>query len=277
MVRNIIPLNRPEPDGKEETDAVWEAMGLLTVADFAAVERKSLAARRVMWSGLAACLVLGVLSVYALQRPDVYTSGIGETRRVALADGSHVTLNTGSRLEVRLSKHRRAVTLSRGEAFFEVAKTPDHAPFDVMAGRAHIVVTGTKFNVLRQAGATDIDLLEGHINVDSRGQNAAHLSAGQAVHVDGQGRLGPLGTARTAYVDGWLHGRVSFTATRLDQAVAEMNRYSPLRLKIADPALADMKVDGDFNAGDTQGFARALNALHAVSVRQEGQTLVLGG
>jgi ferric-dicitrate binding protein FerR (iron transport regulator) len=67
---------------------------------------------------------------------------------VVLPDGTHVRLNTGSRLlypSDMNEREKRQVTLT-GEAFFEVAKNPDK-PFLIDAGEAEVKVLGTVFNV----------------------------------------------------------------------------------------------------------------------------------
>jgi transmembrane sensor len=45
-----------------------------------------------------------------------YASGVGELTKVALADGSVITMNTQTELRVRYTGERRDVDLVRGEA-----------------------------------------------------------------------------------------------------------------------------------------------------------------
>ena len=52
---------------------------------------------------------------------------------VTLADGSQVTLNTGTQLRVSITEHERRAELASGEAYFEIAKDPSR-PFVVKAG-----------------------------------------------------------------------------------------------------------------------------------------------
>ncbi|MFX9169461.1 FecR domain-containing protein, partial [Acinetobacter baumannii] len=76
--------------------------------------------------GLALAAGLAGLSLTPLAtrlRAD-HATGVGERRDLALADGSHVLLNTDSALSVDYTADRRGVALQRGEAFFAVARDP---------------------------------------------------------------------------------------------------------------------------------------------------------
>jgi transmembrane sensor len=274
------PSPRPETN---EVQAVWDALGRLDAADFeiaANDARPTYPSRRalVVGSGLAAGVAVAVgAGLLWTQRPVVHETDIGERRTVLLADGSQVTLNTATRIEVRLSDQRRLVTLDSGEAFFAVAHRSDAAPFDVVSDGAHIRVTGTRFNVRRDPRFTQVDLVDGRVSVgplDARAKRL-NLRPGQGVRLDPKGVPGPVVSARLRQIADWRDGRISFDQTPLADAVAEMNRYSRIRLTVADPSLALTPVDGVFTAGDSQAFVQALHMLYGVSVDRHGETWTL--
>src|ERR1700733_11875140 len=73
--------------------------------------------------------------VAALSQPPVhlsYETAVGHQKRITLADGSSVILNTNSRLDVNFSAKCRDVHLMRGEAYFEVVHNKTR-PFTVYA------------------------------------------------------------------------------------------------------------------------------------------------
>lgn len=268
--------NAPNSEGdvwkRRELEAVWDAVGLLDAADFA----EQMPVRRPWWpvaAGIAAAVVLGLGVFYLSQRPTVYETSVGERRPLVLADGSRVTLNTDSRIEVR----GRKVELTRGEALFEVAHKADARPFDVITDQARVRVTGTRFNVRLDEGRTGVDLIEGHVEVRGQKTDAGmvRLDAGQAVEVDDRGRVGRVHTADTDGVADWLQGRLTFDNTPLSEAVAEMNRYSRRKLVLADAGLKDLSINGEFQSGDVLAFSQALQALYRVDVEVQGETLVL--
>jgi transmembrane sensor len=95
-----------------------------------------------------------------------YETGIGEQRSVVLDDGSLVTLNTASRIEVKLGKKHRLVRLVSGEALFQVARDAAR-PFDVVTGNTTVRAVGTQFNVDKRTTATTVTVVEGKIAVSS--------------------------------------------------------------------------------------------------------------
>lgn len=296
MVRTVIPFRPPVRDaeaeafvaerlreeqggrasdaGSSEIQAVWDALGQMEAADFVADDGRAATGRvvnRRAWIAggtLAAGVALGGVFLWR-QQPVIYETEVGERRTIALPDGSQVTLNTASRISARFAGRRREVVLESGEAFFAVAHQDD-APFDVLSHAARIRVTGTRFNVYRHATFTDVDLLQGGVAVGPAAepsQARLHLRAGQAVRLSSAGDPGPVSAAQGGRIDDWRQGRISFDRTSLRAAVVEMNRYSNAPLRILNPSLNALEIDGVFEAGDTAAFAKALGRLHGVSVR----------
>jgi len=76
----------------------------------------------------AAAVVLGLATAFLAWQgysQTHFATKLGEIRRVPLADGSHITLDTQSRVSVRYEPATRLVRLETGEALFEVAKDHD--------------------------------------------------------------------------------------------------------------------------------------------------------
>src|SRR5579863_7096281 len=94
-----------------------------------------------------------------------FSTGKGETKVVALKDGSVVTLNTASEIQVDYSAMLRAVELIRGEALFDVAKNKAR-PFVVSAGDTDVRAVGTSFTVRRlDAAPVEVLVREGVVEV----------------------------------------------------------------------------------------------------------------
>lgn len=215
-------------------------------------------------AALAAAAVIGaVLLGQAGQQ--TYRTEIGERRAISLADGSTVELNTNSQVRVRLSKAQRSLILNKGQAMFVVAHDAGR-PFVVTAGDTAVRAIGTRFEVYRADGAVRVTLAEGRVQVSQAGaQNTARpapviLSAGQRVDVVRAAPVKPV-AVDVAAATGWTSGRLTFKDVPLAEAVAEVNRYSRRQVVLGPGAPADQRVNGEFDAGDAETFARGMAAL----------------
>jgi transmembrane sensor len=115
--------------------------------------------RAAMTWASAAAVLLGLATAFSAwqgySRTHLATK-LGEIRRVPLADGSYITLDTQSRVSVRYESATRLVRLESGEALFEVAKDPGR-PFVVQAGIARVRAIGTAF-IVRRRSDTDVEV-----------------------------------------------------------------------------------------------------------------------
>lgn len=184
----------------------------------------------------------------------------GDTRRIALAEGSAVTLNTDSRIEPHIQERLRQVDLVRGEALFDVSRDRNR-PFVVNAGDVRVRVLGTSFSVRRfNDGSVEVAVLDGRVEVGAESTLHPHrLRRGQRVRVSPRGdfQMERVSHAALERSVGWRRGIIDLHGMTLAQAAAEYARYSDRRIVIADPAIGAMKVTGIYSTSDPLGFARA--------------------
>jgi transmembrane sensor len=205
--------------------------------------------------------------------PIVYASDGGQVRTVALPDGSRVTLDSASAVEVQFTPASRALRLLRGRAFFEAAKNPER-PFSVVAQGRQVVALGTRFDVWLRGSELRVALLEGRVAISPEGSGAAGtvLRPGQEfVERDGIAAVRSL-PDDGASAAGWREGFLTFNDETLAAAAEQMNRYSPTKLVVRDPAVAALRVSGRFRSGDIARFSRRLSEILPVRAlsREDG-------
>lgn len=247
---------------------------------------------------LTAALVVCVLWLQPWRDVDTYATAVGEQRLVVLQDGTRMSLNTATKVRVALGTAQRTVNVESGEALFEVAKDASR-PFIVRAADTEVTATGTAF-VVRMApdskGAGDalsVTLIEGQVVVrDAAGgvtgavsRPPVVLAPGERMRVrrpDGIAMPGVSGSAtqmdrpRMDQLLAWKRGEAVFDNASLPEAVAEMNRYSPTPIQLAEAdALVGLRVSGLFRTGDNASFARAMAALHGLVVQAHANRLEL--
>ena len=233
---------------------------------------------------------------------EAYATGTGEQRRIVLADGSAVDLNTRSRIEVDFREGSRDIHLLGGEAFFDVAKDPSR-PFHVTSGTTVVRAVGTQFNVYRQSTQTVVTVVEGRVAVTESpagsaagpatvastgspgpGAAALELSAGQEVVVASRPAR-RADTVRTSVVrpmptnvraaTSWRQRRLIFEDRALADVVAQFNRYNRRQLVIQDAGLAGERISGVFDADKPQDLLAFLARNGEVEQPQQHAARIL--
>jgi transmembrane sensor len=216
----------------------------------------------------AACiLILVALATTWHQFADKsYAAAVGEQRRIQLADGSRLILDADSAATVRITRDARTVRLTRGRALFEVAHDI-RRPFAVTTKGIETRALGTRFAVSSRDGLVTVTLLQGSVEVRDRRGAAnvrSRLTPGQQLVVTDRDRHARIATADLTAATGWTEGHLIFRNVRLKDAVEEVNRYSRRKVVLASSDLAELRVSGFFDAGDTASFAAAVAEMFAL-------------
>jgi transmembrane sensor len=205
---------------------------------------------------------------------DGYSTPVGGLASLPLLDGSKITLNTNSRVHFALTATERRVELQEGEAFFDVAKDPSR-PFVVQAGGKRVVAVGTKFSVRRDGDAIEVVVTDGKVRVESA-TRPVFLTPGAIARADEsmvsiEHKSVPEAEAHLS----WRRGVLMFRDQSLADAVAEFNRYNARKIVITDPAVAALKVEGNFRATNVDAFVRLLESGFAVRASAVENQIVL--
>lgn len=206
------------------------------------------------------------------------STGRGEVRRIALDDGSILTLNGNSAVQIRYENDIRRVILRRGEASFEVAHNKQR-PFVVSAEGLDVRAVGTEFVVGIEDDGVEVTVEEGVVAVGGKASGSARpryvRRNEQFVSAATGPRKAVLDPADVERRIAWRNGMLVFNGQQLGAAAAEVNRYSSLRVVIDDPTLARAEFVGVFKLGDAQAFAGAAAQAFNGEVVRRGNDLVL--
>ncbi len=257
--------------------AAWSEADALHGRERAPAARPALA-RFSPWriaAGVALACALGAQLAsmrddHSVQR---YATAVGESRLVALADGSRVTLNTDTRM--RSSQDDvRTVWLDSGEAYFDVAHDPQH-PFVIEAGASRITVLGTRFTVRREEGGTRVLVAQGRVRV-SDGAATIELAPDE----EALARAGAIARSvhdapHTERQLAWREGRIVFDRTPLGEAVEEFNRYNERKIVVDGPEVAAIVLGGSFAPTNVDGFLRLLEQGFGLHTERRGKDVVI--
>jgi transmembrane sensor len=200
-------------------------------------------------------------------RTEAFATAIGELRHVTLADGTRLVLDTSTRLDARFGRDARELVLHEGRIDVDVAR--DTRPFSVASGRGVVRDIGTHFEIERHGEDVAVKLMAGAVDVSLRGEaGATTLAPGQEARFGREGGVVVAEAADAADGPRWTDGTLVFRERRLADLLAEVNRYSTVRLRLADPSLGDLRVSGVFHVGDEASLLEALRVGWSISAKQ---------
>jgi transmembrane sensor len=216
---------------------------------------------------------------FSTDHEKLYRTQIGSIATVPLPDGSKVTLNTDSQIHVEVNSGERRIKLEQGEAFFDVAKDASR-PFVVEIADKRVIAVGTQFSIRRDDNDIRVLVTEGHVRIERRGISSAaasiHLAAGSeartkqtAVFVD------QPAPALVEQLLSWRTGYIIFRDTALADAVAEFNRYSARKIIIEDPAIAGIRIGGNFRSDDADSFLWLLQSGFPIHIEHRSDRVIL--
>ncbi|WP_434673935.1 FecR family protein [Pseudomonas sp. R1-15] len=254
---------------------IWSATDLLSMERLQALcERPAERPRRrpllryAVAAGLVAVAVglglfsgLGASSDYRSE----FATALGERRHVALPDGSLIDLNIRSHVRVVFEHRQRRVELVEGEALFRVEHDAAR-PFTVDAGNGQVTVTGTRFDVRRDAGSTRVAVEEGSVKVQGR-DFPISLTAGLGTRIDAQGKVASPYPINADELTAWRNGKLVFNNAPLNDVVEEVSRYRAKPLRVASAAVGNLRLTSVFRSDNPEALLKALPNILPVAVR----------
>lgn len=199
-----------------------------------------------------------------------YKTGTGEQRSFVLDDGTQITLNTASSVELDFTSKYRLVRLVAGEALITTghasgAQVTEDRPFIVQTAQGRIRALGTQFTVRQHDGHTQVAVLESAVEV------SPHNGGAVTVRIQsGEQASFTLNTITTTQplaeqTIAWSRGQILADNLRLGDFVADLNRYRPGVLR-CDPAVADLRLSGVFPLQDIDRILATLSQVLPVQV-----------
>jgi len=201
-----------------------------------------------------------------------FISRQGETMEVTLPDGTHVSLDADTKLEVAYYTHQRETNVRQGQVMFSVTSDPQKA-FHVKANETIVTVVGTRFSVRNIDDIVKVAVQEGHVRV----ANTTLTHTFDLLPSDGlivqKTKITPL-KVTPELVGAWQNGRVAFEDATLEETLKEFARYGEKRL-IATDEVKNIRVTGSFDITNSGNFVTALPSVIPIRYIKEGEKLLI--
>ncbi|MNM70500.1 fec operon regulator FecR [compost metagenome] len=219
----------------------------------------------VLWSGWRSDAAQNWLA-------DLHTAS-GERRSFTLADGSRLSLNSASAVDLYFDANQRLLVLRRGDVLIQVAPDP-HRPLRVRTAQGQVQALGTRFLVSQEASATRVVVLEHSVRASLPNGRWLDLQQGQAALLRGDG-IQPV-TGEQQQRAAWLEGRLEVLDEPLHAVIDALRPYQRGYIRVA-PAVRDMRVQGVFPLDQPQQALAALAEALPIKVEPFGPWLMLIG
>lgn len=224
--------------------------------------------RKMMVKALSVMLVGAPTAWLASQLPwddwsADFRTGIGEQRRIRLADGSNVTMNTATTLDVAYSQDRRVITLHSGEILVDASMAA--SPFIVRTRNGSIRSHGKRFDAGIGDAGTHVAALSGELDITAKDSPTTRgvLREGQQTTFTNTSIALPQLADDTIAL--WTQGILFADNMRLAEFLAELSRYRRGVIR-CDPVVANLRVSGSFQLDDTDRALQLLADTFPISV-----------
>ena len=234
-------------------------------------------------SALAASLVGAVALTLLMWRPapvsipppalETYATLAGQPRTLHLPDGTRIDLDGATQITIAYAAGLRQITMSGGEADFDVAHDP-RRPFVVQVGNAQARVLGTAFDIVRDQGLTRIGVLRGSVRFQVA-QQAVDLRRGTgASYRDGTAAIRTY-SVDPSVVDTWRVGRFVYRDRPLGEVVADLNRRFATPIQLRGAGASELRFTGVLAPASEAEAVGDLVQLLPLQVSRVGKRYVL--
>jgi transmembrane sensor len=193
-----------------------------------------------------------------------YETKPGETREIALSDGSQIAMNGGTKLELD-RKSNRFARLETGEAVFIIRHDAAN-PFTLETPDSTLRDLGTIFDVRQDDDGLDVSVAEGSVQYSHRAE-AVTVGSGNRLQVSRDRPAPVLSKADPASVAGWRQGRLSYQAAPLSTIAVDLTRSLGTSVSISAD-ISGRRFTGVIQIDrDQKRFFRRLESLLGVRAR----------
>lgn len=199
-----------------------------------------------------------------------HVTATGEWRSWMLADGSRMTLDTASVVDVEFDERQRSIHLRAGAVWIETAADPHpvHRPLVVHTPQGRVRAIGTRFTVRAEGERSQVAVLQGAVELRPRDAAVVQrLDAGEQAAFSRTS----VATVQPASAGAgqWARGLLAVDDMRLDAFLAELGRYRHGLLR-CDPAVAGLRLTAAFQLADTDAVLN--NLVHLLPVQLQYRT-----
>ena len=206
---------------------------------------------------------------------------VARSKEITLPDGSHITLNAGSKLTYKhnFGKEMRLVSL-KGEAFFEVTKDSTK-PFIIRLEGAEIKVLGTSFNVkaYKNMDKIEVTVKEGKVSLYEKNTKGKRViaTAGEKAEYFKQTKILKKQTNENKNYNAWKTRMIVFENSDLQSIAETLQDVYYKKIELDNPALGKCTVTTTFDRKDLNTVLRVLESTLEIKFEEKDGKIHISG
>jgi transmembrane sensor len=258
---------------KEQTEKAWVKLQIAIKDEGMVLPHK----RRAWWIPAAAAILLLLVGFglwSAGNKKKEVESDYGKVVEYTLPDGSHVTLNSNSKVLVNSQwKNTDREIWLKGEAFFKVQKMPSKSKFVVHAQNMDIIVTGTKFNVISRDDESSILLTEGSVTLRTKDGKEVYMKPGDFVKVEND-NFSKQAVDNEAVL-AWKQLKISFENTTMSNVAKTISTHYGVKVQLSNKAMEKKTISGIMPNDNLDILINALEATGEFKISKTTNGLLI--
>ncbi|RXK13264.1 siderophore-interacting protein [Halarcobacter mediterraneus] len=231
----------------------------------------------ISYAAVVMLIIVAFFNSYNYFIPSFEQTLVSENKNISkklLPDGSIVSLDIKTKMQIEYYKNKRVVSLSTGQAMFDVAKDKKR-PFIIDSGKTRIEVLGTKFEVINLNDSTTIKVEEGvvkvgHIfNKNKEAQVIGLLKKGQEIQINNLGKVLNSGKTSISEIAPWRNKELIFNKTTIKEALNKFARYEDIQFSFKNSNIQNKLFSGKFYTYDLDKFLNSLEKIYPIKIKKE--------
>lgn len=225
--------------------------------------------------GITTAAALAVAAFVLLSLGGAATSPwlTGQARAEMLPDGSLMWPSEDARYSVDFNEKERRVSLTSGSASFKI-KEDAKRPFHVITPHNEILTHGGSFEIRKDSTGELVIKTSGDVDVNRT--NDQSIAAGLPGLQRGGQSPGQAGSERAPAPDQtasetWIEA----SGMTIGEIIAKSNSQGGKPIRLADAAVASLKISGRFKMSDSSSLARKLAAAFNLNITETTEAITL--
>ncbi|WP_228712712.1 FecR family protein [Halarcobacter mediterraneus] len=213
----------------------------------------------------------------SLKYEKVYSTNTQSILEQSLPDGSIISLDAKTKLDIKFYKNKREAFLSNGKVMFNVEKN-ENRPFLITSNNIQIEVVGTKFEVISSNNKTTINVKEGKVrtyflNDLDRKVNTRLLTKAETITYTNQGKINKYLKLNPNKIALWQNNLISFNQISLKEALEEFSKYYDYNFDFSHKKIENYIITGEFATNQIDIFLSTITKIYPLNIDKKDKLI----